>query len=1058
MFESGLEKICGRLAAGIAFTALGISAAAAQGASISIPAQSLSGALRAVAQQTGVNILFVPASVSGLQAHALNGQMTASEAVQARIQGSDLEVISDGNGGFLVRPGSSRAPVKSIPIQPPRPQPPAPDRRASAANPTDIAIEEIVVTGTSIRGTAPIGSNLISFGQPDIENTPSGDVNEVLRAIPSLTASQASGQGGDASDFQPNIHQLGGSASNSTLVLIDNHRTALTGTNHPLVDPSILAPIMLERIEVLPDGASSIYGSDAVAGVINFVTRKRFDGLLLNGSTGFGDGYSRYNADVLWGTDWQGGGTLFSYSYSYQSELKTSARPWAHGDYTAIGGTNFKTFACSPATVQPENSDNIYLSPQSSMSVANMAANSTCDNAIYGDLLPREIRQSVVAKFRQSLGSKLTTSLDFVFGNRTDQSVVSRGNVTATVYGAGSQANPFFVAPPGTGVAKETVRWDADALLGPGAQTQNGAENGYVNFNAEYELAGDWRLTLLTLIGKDHSYTYNQGQLCASCAYEALNGTTSGSGDTTIPSIPGTSTIILQLPLTTTNALDVWDPPATNQTSAAALSKLVDSATTTDFYNTTNQFRVGADGTLFELPAGPVKGALGAEFLKYDLNERQTNAQGTGPASQGGSSLHEYQFQRSVKAVYGELDVPLVGKQNALPLVEKLDVGVSGRYDSYSDVGPTFNPKIGVGWQMLDWVKLRSSMSRSFVAPADDILGNQYGNHSGSGFVPSTASFQVTTAAYPLAGLLPGCSPSLPTCNISSGTPGIEINNGNPNIKPQIGFSWSLGADLVPDFIPGFTLNLTYFSNKFDGANTAPEIGSIVAAPALQYLLTIYPTGATPDQIAAATAHIPQAGALPSTVYYIYTHAQQNILNLHITGFDLNAIYSLEAGAYGRILIDGALTEFTKYTVQNGPGTPIYSTLDTDGIISIFPMVQTQMRVSLDWEIGQFRAGLYANFTGGYRNWGANTINPIVYDPVSGSPVGGGDIVKSNLTFDTRLAYGFKNEWSGEIEIYLTALNVLSARPPFFNSTQGYDRFEANPIGRVISIGLKAKL
>jgi iron complex outermembrane receptor protein len=1055
VFDVGLGKIRG-LAASIVFTAVGIAAAVAQSANISIPAQSLSAALRAVAQQTGVNILFVPSSVSGLQAHSLNGEMTAIEAVWALIQGMRLEVISDGNGGLLVRPAPPPTHAQNIPA--PQSQAAVADRPTSAANPEDIAIEEVVVTGTSIRGTAPIGSNLISFGQPDIQNTPSADVNEVLRAIPSLTASQASGQGGDASDFQPNIHQLGGSASNSTLVLIDGHRTALTGINHPLVDPSILAPIMLERIEVLPDGASSIYGSDAVAGVINFVTRKRFEGLLLNGSTGFGDGYSRYNADILWGTDWRDGGALFSYSYSYQSELKVSARPWVHGDHTAVGGTNFKSFACSPATVQPAGSNNIFLSPQSSLSVTNTAATSACDNAIYGDLLPREIRHSVVAKFRQSFGTRLITSLDFVFGNRTDDSIVSRGNVTATVFSAGGQANPFFVTPPGTISTEQTVRWDADALLGPGAQTLNGAENGYLNFNAEYELVGNWRLTLLALIGKDHSYGYNQGQLCTSCAYEALNGTTSGSGDTTLPSIPGTTTTILQLPLTTSNALDVWDPPATNKTSPMVLANLTDSATATDFYNTINQLRLGGDGTLFELPGGPVKAALGSEFLKYDLNEHQTNVLGTGPASAGGSSLHEYQFQRSVKAFYGELDIALVGRPNALPLVEGLDVGLSGRYDSYSDVGPTFNPKIGIDWQLISWIKLRGSMSKSFVAPSDDILGNQYGNHSGSGFVPSTASFQVTTAAYPLAGLLPGCSPSLPTCNISSGTPGVEINNGDPNIKPQIGFSWSLGADFVPDFLPGFTLNLTYFNNKFDGANTAPEIASIVAAPALQYLLTIYPNGATAAQIAATTAHIPQAGALPSTVYYIYSHAQQNILNLHIEGFDLSAIHSLDAGPYGRFLIGEALTEFTNYTVQNGFGTPIYSTLDTDGIISIFPMVQTQMRVTLDWERGPFQLGLYSNFTGSYRNWGANTVSPILYDPVSGSPVGGGDIVKSNLTFDARLSFDFNNKWLGGTELYLTALNVLSTRPPFFNSAQAYDKFEANPTGRVISIGLRTKL
>jgi iron complex outermembrane receptor protein len=1042
----------------MAFGIVGSGGAAvlAQAGTIAVSAQPLSGALRAVAQQTGTNILFTPDSVAGLRARNIYGRMNALQAVRTLLHGTRLQVVSDGNGGLLVRP----APQRQAKAAPPRvlPAPPVPPQKDPPREPAQMAMEEVVVTGTNIRGEAPIGSNLISFGQPAIRNTPAADVNQVLRAIPSLTASQASGQGGDASDFQPNIHQLGGSASNSTLVLIDGHRTALTGTNHPLVDPSILAPIMLERIEVLPDGASAIYGSDAVAGVINFVTRKRFEGLELNGSTGYGRGYARHNADVLGGTNWNGGGALFSYSYSYQSDLKVRARPRLHGDYTARGGTNFKSFACSPATIQPDGMGEIFLSPQSATAVANTAANSPCDNAVFGNLLPREVRQNVVAKFRQNFGTRLTTSLDLVYAVRTDNAITSRGNITATVFGDGPQANPFYTDPPGTAAAKQTVRWDADELLGPGAQTRNGAENGYINVNAEYRFGDSgWRMTLLALIGKDHSYAYTQGALCAACAYLALNGTTSGGASMTTPSIAGTSTTILQLPLTPANALDVWNPAQSNRTSAAVLDMLSDSATVTDFYNTTNQFRWGMDGTLVRLPAGPLKAAIGAEYVKYNLKEHQTNSQGTGPASVGGSSLHEYHFQRSVKALFGELQFPLIGEDAAIPLMRSLTMDISGRYDSYSDVGPTFNPKFGIDWFVTGGLKLRGSMSRSFVAPASDILGNKYGNHSGSGFRPSTAAFQVTTAAYPLAGLLPGCSPSLPVCNISSGTPGIEINNGNPDIKPQIGFSWSLGWDFHPRFAPQFFLSATYFNNKFDGANTAPEIATIVAVPALQYLLTFYPNGATPAQIAAATAHVPQTGALPSTVYYIYTHAQQNILNLHIAGFDVETGYHIDAGRFGNILASYAVTEFTRYTVQTGTGTPAYSTLNTTGIISIFPMVQTQMHASLDWEMGPYQAGLYLNLTDGYRNWGANTVNPIIYDPTTGVPTGGGDDVRPNATFDLHLAYEFENRALDGAEAYLSVLNVLDSPPPFFNSTPAYDRFEANPIGRLVTVGLRTK-
>jgi len=110
---------------------------------------------------------------------------------------------------------------------------------------------------------------------------------ELTKSIPEVSSLQQSGQGKDPNeDFQPNIHNLGGSASNATLILIDGHRFELSGVNHPDADPSVIAPAALERVEVLADGASSTYGSDAVAGVINFITRKSFEGLQINATSG----------------------------------------------------------------------------------------------------------------------------------------------------------------------------------------------------------------------------------------------------------------------------------------------------------------------------------------------------------------------------------------------------------------------------------------------------------------------------------------------------------------------------------------------------------------------------------------------------------------------------------------------------------------------------------------------------------------------------------------------------------------------------------------------------
>jgi iron complex outermembrane receptor protein len=370
----------------------------------------------------------------------------------------------------------------------------------------------------------------------------------------------------------------------------------------------------------------------------------------------------------------------------------------------------------------------------------------------------------------------------------------------------------------------------------------------------------------------------------------------------------------------------------------------------------------------------------------------------------------------------------------------------------------TWNPRVGGEWDVVDGLKFRASSARSFVAPSDDILGNQYGNHAGSGYSTNTSALtSINLTNFPQAAFVPGCTPGAATCTLPTTTQGIEINNGNRNIKPQTGFSWSVGADIAPLFLPGFDVSLTYWNNKFDGANTAPEIASILAAPGLFHLLTFYPGGASAAQIATATAHIPQTGSVPSPVYYIFFHEQGNVINIQARGVDLNAHYIYPTDNWGTFSVSDALTEFTEYTFQTGTGTPTYSILNTNGIISIFPTIQTQMRATVGWTNGPFIAQLAWNFTGAYRNWGSGTVNPISYDPVSGSPIGGGDVVNSESRFDLHISYDFTTSAFGDDQIYLTAQNILDSRPPFINNSLGYDAFESTPLGRVVTMGFRVK-
>jgi iron complex outermembrane receptor protein len=210
---------------------------------------------------------------------------------------------------------------------------PAMAQQAPAAPP----LEEVTVTGTSIRGAAPVGSNVITVDQEAIRVSGAKNMEELLNTIPALSTANAAPQGvNNNSFFAPQIHQLAGSISNSTLAVVDGMRFVGAGGD-TLADPNIIPTAAIQRVEVLADGASAIYGSDAVSGVVNFITRKDYEGLEIGLEAGLADQYNATNGTLLWGTKWDKGSVLFAAGYLFQSELRGNTRRLpSMGDYTTI--------------------------------------------------------------------------------------------------------------------------------------------------------------------------------------------------------------------------------------------------------------------------------------------------------------------------------------------------------------------------------------------------------------------------------------------------------------------------------------------------------------------------------------------------------------------------------------------------------------------------------------------------------------------------------------------------------------------------------------------------
>jgi iron complex outermembrane receptor protein len=944
--------------------------------------------------------------------------------------------------------------------------------------------KDIIITGTSIKGVAPVGSNLVSVGRATIEKTAPINLSELTNTVPAISTSGSVAQGENAySYYSPQIHSLAGSSSNTTLVIVDGLRLPGGGTQFAQTDPNIIPVSAIERVEVLADGASSVYGSDAVAGVVNYVTRKTFDGLEASARYGFADHYHNYDLNFIWGTKWDTGGVYIAGQYSNASPLDNRYRSFSSmGDYRPIGGRNTNSYACDPATITVSGVSSgavpsgTYLSPNATTTVVNNANNAPCNNSVYAVLLSGQYRANAVFKVYNEFSDKFRVTAMMNYNNQKTHQKNGPGTLNnVTVFGPGTgvagQVNPFFVAPAGAPNAnKESISWLATRPDGEYGYGESEEDSLYATAVAEYDITNSWSVKLSDAFGKNRSALNTIDGFCTACALLAINGTGQSSGSTTTSDVAGQNVIALNLPLTTANALDVWSAPGSSRSSAATLRSLYGADSQNTNYNIFNQIKLDFQGKLFSLPGGDVKLAFGGEHFWATQTQKINGSNGTGPTVTG-SSFRQYIYNRTINSAYAEVVVPLVSPEMNFPLVRRLTIDISGRYDKYSDVGDTSNPKFAADWEVFEGVKLRANYATSFVGPPLAVIGDPaQGYLYASGSVGTQGQIVVPIANYPTVINIPGAQCNTTTCTIGlAANQGLrrQLGGGFTHEVPMTGESYSFGLDLAPRFLPGFMGAVTWFHNKFVGGVSSPSPTAIVNSAGLHDLLTLCPTTCTQAQI-DTFANIANgatiSGAVPAQVYFLLDQSTRNALNLTVEGIDASVNYRSAIGSMGTFTIGTSFTYFTKFK-QNFGGGSEFSILNTSGYNTTFPSIQFKNRAQFGWELGGFSADLFWNHVGGYRNWINTSVAPVTVDS-AGNPSGGGDHVKADNNFDLHVQYTMKsdgmfNGW----QFYVDVKNLFNTDPPFYSGNTagiiggafGYNGFVSNPLGRVTSIGLRAK-
>lgn len=282
-----------------------------------LPPQSMSATIQAIARISGEDVLAPGDLLRGRAAKAVRGRLSAEQALSQALAGSGLHAERSG-GGFVIRTDDGDG------------------IWSDASGDPGGAAPDIVVTGTRIRG-APVASPVVSIDREQVRNAGQGSLGEVVRSIPqSFGGGQNPGVGTNV-PASSGVDIGGGSSvdlrglgSDATLTLLNGHRLSYSASRQS-VDISAIPLAAVERVEIVADGASALYGSDAVAGVANIILRRPFDGLetsaRLAGSTDGGNFQQLYGA--VGGATWGGGGLVAAYEYGRNSAIEAKQRSYA---------------------------------------------------------------------------------------------------------------------------------------------------------------------------------------------------------------------------------------------------------------------------------------------------------------------------------------------------------------------------------------------------------------------------------------------------------------------------------------------------------------------------------------------------------------------------------------------------------------------------------------------------------------------------------------------------------------------------------------------------------
>jgi iron complex outermembrane recepter protein len=832
----------------------------------------------------------------------------------------------------------------------------AQDAPAAADAEKTTTLDRIEVTGSRIRqASLETAQPVISLSRADIQKqgfTSVADIVQNLSATgsPAISRADALASGEDVGGQFVDLRNLG---PQRTLVLIDGRRMGISSGGYS--DLASIPTSVVERIEVLTDGASAIYGSDAIAGVINIITRKNFDGAEASayvGQYGEGDGDKEvYN--FLIGSAGERGSVTLGVEYTKEDPVWAKDREFSrypngprHPKPEVVNGKTIANgWSASSQWGTLIDANGVRWTVDRDGDPRNFADYHPTDPLTdYADpnlemFLQTGIeRRSVFANASYDINDRIRFKSDVLYTDRETLQQIAGYPYQSQAFDTPMSADSYYNPLPGQQVDFIRRTWEVPRQTNSELTTYRftGGFEGAFDFA---DRPWDW----------DVSYVYNQNK-----------GVKTGTGNLFIPNVANAvgasfldvdGTVKCGTPGNVIEGCVAWNPLAPLGSNAPG--SLSDPAVRDYLFKTshdtsettTTVYSANISGVLATMPAGDLSMAAGYEHrresARYEpdaLLQSGLSTDLSGAVTAGGYSLDEF---------YLEFNVPVLAD---VAFAKELSFDVAGRYSDYSTFGDTVNSKFGLKWKPIDDLLVRGTYATGFRAPTvSDLYGGT--NETFDNFTDpcdstfGAAVYNPSVAAACAADGLPANFHQQASGGVNATGPGSQSNyaflsGSNAELLPETSKTHTFGVVYSPSYVQGLDVSLDWWKIRIDDVIAAESVTSILNQC---YVLGI---ASACDRFDRGTGGRSLNQVVDVTRTLINGGYQET------AGYDLGVAYRLPETSFGQFKIDWKSTyvDYLEYKRDNEATTPVEQSTGWGGNFRL------RSNLNLDWSMGAFGA------------------------------------------------------------------------------------------------------